>query len=127
RTLARAFAVDGLRAGNDDLFNWQIPFANDFEHLCGAQRIHMHKFRDLGHVTAVRGLVKNDVDPVERSRNRVAIPHVALDEFRLGIYPRRLSTAVRLRLEIIKRAHLPTLAHEKIDNVRTDQTRGASD
>jgi hypothetical protein len=34
---------------------------------------------------------------------------------------------VRLRLEIIQSAHLPTFAHEKIDNVRADQTRGASD
>src|SRR5438094_9516101 len=87
----------------------------------------MHKFRDLRHVPAVRGLVKNHVDASERSGNRIAIPHVALDEFSLGIYPCRLSAAVRLRLEIIQSAHLPTLAHEKIDNVRADQTRGASD
>ena len=87
----------------------------------------MHVFRDLRHVTAVRGLVKNNVDPIERGSNRIAIPHVALDEFRLGIYPCRLSAAVRLRLEIIQRANLPTFAHEKIDNVRADQTRGAGD
>jgi hypothetical protein len=71
--------------------------------------------------------VKNNLDPIERTSNRIAIPHVAPDEFRLGIYPRRLSVAVRLRLEIIQSAHLPTFAHEKIDNVRADQTRGASD
>jgi hypothetical protein len=87
----------------------------------------VHKFRDLGHVPAVRGLVKNNLDPIERRSNRIAIPHVALDEFCLGIYPCRLSAAVRLRLDIIQRAHLPTFAHEKIDNVRADQTRGASD
>ena len=87
----------------------------------------MHKFRDLRHVPAVRGLVKNNLDPIERGSNRIAIPHVALDEFRLGIYPCRPSAAVRLRLEIIQSAHLPTFAHEKIDNVRADQTRGASD
>src|SRR6266567_4669392 len=87
----------------------------------------MHKFRDLRHVPAVRGLVKNNVDPIERGSNRIPISHVALDEFSLGIYPCRLSAAVRLRLEIIQRAHLPTFAHEKIDNVRADQTRGASD
>ena len=87
----------------------------------------MHKFRDLRHVTAVRGLVKNNVDPVERGSDRIAIPHVALDEFRLGIYPCRLSAAVRLRLEIIQRANRPAFAHEKIDNVRADQTRAASD
>ena len=38
----------------------------------------------------------------------------------LRIYPCRLSAAVRLWLEIIQRANLPTLAHEKIDNVRAD-------
>src|SRR6476660_6649310 len=71
--------------------------------------------------------MKNNVDSIERSSNRIAIPHVALDEFAVGIYPCRLSAAVRLRLEIIQRAHLPTFTHEKIDNVRADQTRGASD
>ena len=91
------------------------------------ERIHMHEFRDLRHVTAVRGLVKNNVDPIERSSNRIAVPHVALNEFGLGIYPRRFSAAVGLRLEIIQRANLPTFAHEKIDNVRADKTRGASD
>ena len=87
----------------------------------------MHIFRDFRHVTAVCGLVKNNVDPIERGSNRIAIPHVALDEFRLGIYPCRLSAPVRLRLEIIQCANLPTFTHEKIDNVRADQTRGASD
>src|SRR4029077_520880 len=87
----------------------------------------MHVFRDLRHITAVRGLVKNNVDLIERGSNRIAIPHVAQDEFRLGIYPCRLSAAVRLRLEIIQRAHLPAFAHKKIDNMRADQTRSASD
>jgi len=80
----------------------------------------MHIFYDLGHVTAVRGLVKNNVDPIERGSNRIAIPHVALDEFGPGVYPCRLSAAVRLRLEIIQRAYLPAFSNEKIDNVRTD-------
>jgi hypothetical protein len=87
----------------------------------------MHIFHNFRHVTAIRGLVKNNVYPIERGSNRIAIPHVTLDEFRVGIYPGRLSAAVRLRLEIIQRAHLPTFAHEKIDNMRPDQTRGASD
>jgi hypothetical protein len=87
----------------------------------------MHEFHNFRHVTAKRGLVENNLDPIERGSNLIAIPHVALDEFRRGIYPRRLSAAVRLRLDIIQRAHLPTFAHEKIDNVRADQTRGAGD
>src|SRR5262245_28681700 len=87
----------------------------------------MHIFCDLRHVPAVSGLVKNNVDPVERSSNRIAVSHVAVYEFRLRIYPYWLSATVGLRLEIIQRAHLPTFAYEKIDNVRADQTRGASD
>ena len=59
-------------------------------------------------------------EAVERGSNRIAIAHVALDEFRPGIYPRWLSAAVRLRLEIIQPAHLPPFAHKKIDNMRAD-------
>ena len=87
----------------------------------------MHEFRDLGHVTAVRRLMKHNVDAVERSSDRVAIPHVALDKFRLGIYPWRLSAAVRLRLEIIHCPHRPAFRYEKIDNMRADQTRATGD
>ena len=87
----------------------------------------MHIFRDLRHVTAVGGLVKNNVDAVERRSNRITIPHVALDEIGLGIYPCRLSAAVGLRLQIIQSANLPPVAHEKIDNMRADKARGASD
>jgi hypothetical protein len=71
--------------------------------------------------------MKNNVDLIECGTYRIAISHVALDEFRLGIYPRWFSAAVRLRFEIIQSAHVPTFPHEKIDNVRTDQTRRAGD
>src|SRR5262249_28744350 len=108
-------------------FYRKIFLSNNFEHLCCAKRIYMHIFCDLWHVTAVRSLVKNYFDPIERSRNRIAVSDVPLDEFRAGIYPRRLSTSVSLGFEVIQYAHLPPFAHEKIDNVRADQTRGASD
>ena len=71
--------------------------------------------------------MKNNFDPIECSGNCIAISNVALDEFRFGIYPRWLPTTMRLRFEIIQPAHLPTFTEEKIDNVRADQTRGASD
>ena len=45
----------------------------------------MHKLHNLGHVTAVGGLVKNNVDPSKCSSDRVAITQVSMDEFRLGI------------------------------------------
>ena len=87
----------------------------------------MHKFRNLGHVTAVRGLVKNDVDLVECSSDRIPIPHVALDKFRLPIDPRWPSAAMRLRFKIIKRAYSPAFVHETVDNVRADQACATSD
>src|SRR5438067_2736348 len=61
RTIARAFAVDSLRAGDHDFLNRQVFLADDLEYLGRAERIYMHKFRNLWHVTAVGGLVKNDV------------------------------------------------------------------
>src|SRR5438045_3850460 len=87
----------------------------------------MHIFRDLRHIAAIRSLVKNNVDPVQGSRNSIAIPHVALDEFRFWIYPCWFSAPMCLRLQIIQSAHLPTFAHEKVYNVGTNQTCGASD
>ena len=45
----------------------------------------MHKLRNFRHVTAVGGLVKNNVDPGKRSSDGVEITKIALDEFRLGI------------------------------------------
>src|SRR5581483_135003 len=98
---------------------------NDLEHLCGAERIHVHVFRDLGHVTAVGRLVKDDVDLIQSGGDRCAIPDVALDKFRAFVDPRRLAAFVRVRLEIIEYANLPAFAHEKIDNVRTDQAGAA--
>src|SRR5437763_1571230 len=61
RTIARAFAVDSLRAGDHDFLNRQVFLADDLEYLGRAERIYMHKFRNLWHVTAVGSLVKNDV------------------------------------------------------------------
>src|SRR5437016_14505607 len=110
RALPSAFAVNGLRAGDDNFSNRQIFFANNFEHLRGAERIDMHVFGDLGHVAPVSSLMKDNVDLVERSRNRVAIAQIGINKFRLFVYPRRSSAAMRLRLKIIESAHLPALA-----------------
>ena len=115
-----AFAVNRLRTRDDDFLDRQILFANDFEHLRGAERIDVHVFRDLGHVTAVSRLVKDDVDLVERRRDRLAIAHVAFDKLRGGIDPRRFAAAMRVRLEIIQDANFPAFANEKIGQVRTD-------
>jgi hypothetical protein len=47
----------------------------------------MHVFRDLGHVTAVGSLVKNDVDLVKRSADRFAVAQIALNKFRSIVNP----------------------------------------
>jgi hypothetical protein len=71
--------------------------------------------------------MKNDVYVIERGCDCIAIAQITFDELRLFINSWWLSSPVRLRLEIIKRAHLPAFAHEEIDNVRTNQARSAGD
>ena len=117
RTIARAFAVDSLRAGDHDFLNRQVFLADDLEHLGSAERIYMHKFRNLWHVTAVGSLVKNDVCLVERGDNRVAITQIAVSEFRLLVDPGRLSATVGLRFQVIERPNLPAFVHEKVDHM----------
>jgi hypothetical protein len=93
-TITGAFAVNSLRACDDDFLNRQILLADYFKHLGSAERIHVHKFCHLWHVTAVGSLVKNDVDFVECGGNRLAIAQIAVNEFRFGVDPRRLSAAM---------------------------------
>ena len=127
RAIAGAFTVNSLRARDDYLLNRQLLLAYNFKHLRRAERIDVNKFRDLGHVTAVSGLMKYEINLVERGGDRVAIAQIALDEFRIFVNPRWLAATVRLRLQIVESAHLPPFAHEKIDGVRADQARAASD
>ena len=58
-------------------------------------------------ITAAPSVQRRDASPPDCSRARV--------------------TTMRLPLKIIERAHLPALAHEKINNVRTNQARAAGD
>ena len=87
----------------------------------------MDEFRDLRHVSAIGGLVKDDVNVIERGRYCAAIAQVTFNEFHLLINPRRPSATVGLRFKVVEAAHLPTLVDEKIDNVRADQARSTSD
>ena len=110
-TFAGAFAVNGLRACDDDFFYRQIVLADNFEHLRCPERIHVHKFGDFRHVTTIGSFVKDDVDLVQSGGDRVAISQIALDEFRAFINPVWLAALVRVRLEIIEHAHFPAFAH----------------
>src|SRR5581483_2354148 len=125
-TFARPFAVNGLRTGSDDFPDRQIVLPDYFEHLRGAERIYVHKFCDLGHVTAVRRLVKNDVDVFKRGRDDSAIAQIAVDEFGTLVDPGRLAAAMRLRLQIIQNARPPAYPHQQINHVRADQACSTS-
>ena len=111
RTCGRAFAVNGLRGRDDDFFYRQILFADDLQHLGGAEAVNANVFCDLRHVATVGSLVKHDVDVVQRGGDRLAIGNVAFNELDVLIdYPRRLAVAMRLRFEIIQNAHSPAVA-----------------
>ena len=127
RATARAFAVDRLGAGDNDLFDRQIFFTNDFEHLCSSERIHMHIFRDLGHVPAVSRLMENDIDISQSLSDRLAIAQIPLLEVGLFIDPRRFAAFMRVRLDVIENAHAPSFFDEQVCQVGSDQSRPACD
>ena len=120
RALTRAFAVNRLRARHDNFFDREIFFTNDFEHLRGAKRIHLHVFRHLRHVAAVGRLMKNDVGARKRVLNRGTIAHIALHKFGVAVDPSRPAAFVGVRFEVIENPHAPAFAHKQIGNVRTN-------
>ena len=76
RDIRRRFAVNGLRARDDDFAHRQ-PFSRiTSEHLRCAERIDMHVFRDLA-CNRRRQPGENDVDLVKRSADR-AVAQIAL-------------------------------------------------
>src|SRR5437763_9169111 len=125
RTLSGALAVNCLRARDDEFFNWQSFLANDFEHLCRTKRVHVNEFGNLRHIPAVSRLVKNDFDIFKRGRYCGMIAQIALNEFRFFFEPGWFSAAMRLRLEIIERAHSPTFADQHVHEVRADEASGS--
>ena len=56
--------------------------------------------------------MKNNVDLVERGRDRVSIAHVTFDKFRGRIDPRWFAALMRVRLDIIEHTNFPSLAQE---------------
>ena len=122
-----AFAVDGLRAGDEDLADGQLLVADDLEHLRGAEAVDEDVLGHLGHVAAVGRLVEDDVDVFERGVHGVVVLHVALAELGCRIDPCGFAMFVGLGLEIIEDAHRPAFAHKQIDDVRADQACAAGD
>src|SRR4029079_6050242 len=126
-TIASAFAVNGLRGCDDDLFDRQILLANDLEHLRGAETVNPNVFCDFRHVAAVRRLVEHYVDVTQGGADRFAVGHVALDELDLVRDPGWFAFAMGLRLEVIQDAHCPPFASQEIGQVRTNQSGTARD
>jgi hypothetical protein len=67
--------------------------------------------------------VKHDVDSLKRRRHRLAVSHIAFDEFHIVSDPGRFSFAVGLRLEVVENANGPAFSLQLIRDVRTDQPR----
>ena len=87
RTNPGAFTVNSLRRGNDYFSDWQVFLANNFQHLRGPKRIDVHVLRDVGHVAAVSGLMKDHVDFVECGANRFGVAQIAFNKFRSIVNP----------------------------------------
>src|ERR1700694_4581913 len=124
-TFACSFAVNSLRTRYHDFLDRQIFFSNDFQHLRGAERVDVYVFRDLGHVTAVSSLMKDDVDLIECGCNCVTITNVSLDEICVLLDPSRLAALVRVRLKVVQHANFPTFAHEEVRYMRADEASTA--
>ena len=77
----------------------------------------MNKLHDLGHVSAIGSLVKDDVDVIERGDYCFSITQVALDELRVFVYPCGFAAPVRILLKIVEHTHFPSFTDEQIDNV----------
>src|ERR1051326_8021793 len=96
-------------------------FSNHFEHLRCAKRIHMHKFRDLRHVSTVSRLVKNNVDLIERGRDCVALAQITLEKLGLLVYPLRFSRGIALPPQYY-RPPAPASFHAGEDQQRASQS-----
>src|SRR5438874_540275 len=69
--------------------------------------------------------MKNDVDLIERGRDDFAIAQIAFDKLHFWIDPIRFAAFVRVRLQIVEHANIPTIAHEQIGDVRSNESSAA--
>ncbi len=122
-----AFAVDGLRACDDYLFDGQVVVANDFQQLRGAEAVDEHVLGHLGHVAAVGGLVEDDVDVLEGGEHGVVVLDFALAELGGGIDPGGLAELVGVGLEIVEDADGPAFGEQEVDDVRADEACASGD
>ncbi len=89
-------------------------FPDDLEHLGSAETIYPHIFRDLRHVTAVRRLMKHDVDVAQSSGDSLPIGNIAFAELDVIANPGRFAFSVRLRLKIIENPNPPAFAFQQV-------------
>jgi hypothetical protein len=69
--------------------------------------------------------VIDDVDPLERARDRVRVSEIANDELCLLGQMASRAVGVRLRIEIVEDAHGIAASEERVHQVRTDESRAA--
>ena len=105
-----AFAVNGLGACHDNLFDGQVVIADHFEQLRGAEAVDEDILGHLGHVAPVGGLVEDDVDVLERRKHGVVVLDLALAELGRGIDPGGLAEFVGVGLEVVEDADGPAFA-----------------
>jgi len=126
-TNSRTLAVNRLRTGHYYLADGQVLLANNFQKLGSSERVYVHVFRNLRHVTAVGGLVEDDVDIAQGVGHGRPIAHIALQKLDLIGNPGRLAATMRLWFEIVEHADLPSVGHEQVGDVRTDEAGPARD
>ena len=122
-----AFAVDGLRAGDENFFDRQVVVADELEHLRGAEAVDEDVLRHLRHIAAVGRLVEDDVDVLECGEHRCRVLHIALHEFGGGINPAWAAELVGIGLEVVEDADTPAFADEEVGDVRPDEARASGD
>src|SRR5918994_4964402 len=100
-----SLAVDGLRGGDDELFDRKVLVADELQHLGGGEAVDVYVLGHLGHVAAVGGLVEDYVHVCESRRDCWPVSDVGFKELDLGWYPRRFTLAVDLGFEVVEDAH----------------------
>jgi hypothetical protein len=113
-TEGSAFAVDGLRGGDDDFSEGHSLVADDLEHLGCAEAVDLDILSHLRHVAAVGSLVEDDVYTFECRSHGLPVTDVGVQELGLGWYPGRLAVAVGLGFEVVEDAHPVTLLQEQV-------------
>src|SRR5918995_3834900 len=112
-----SLAVDGLRGGDDDLFDRKVLVADELQHLGGGEAVDEYVLGHLRRVAAVGGLVEDYVHVSEGRRNGCPVSDVGVKELDVEWYPGRFTLAVGLGFEVVEDAHRVALLYEQVREV----------